>query len=192
MSAPSTEEFELRFLVSEFPRDKVESSLHIYQEYLPGLVVIENEFEAKWTGSRHSITLPQPVPFSMTTSLRQRFQSRSLESCLDAVRSNKILPGVQGFWTIKGDKSAGRGYELEWDITRPFDGEKFLGMRSLMKTRHLIPYLGMTIEVDVFNFEGRELIIAEVENPNPEFQKPSWFGEDITDNKAYSNWNMAL
>lgn len=50
------------------------------------------------------------------------------------------------------------------------------------------------IELDIFKSPSG-LIMAEVEFPNIElaraFVKPSWFGEDVTNNKAYHNSNMS-
>jgi len=54
--------------------------------------------------------------------------------------------------------------------------------------------LGLKIELDIFKTPSG-LIMAEVEFPNVEtaraFVKPSWFGEDVTNNKAYHNSNMS-
>ena len=63
----------------------------------------------------------------------------------------------------------------------------------ITKTRYLIPINDgtLTAELDIFEgkFEGMELIEVEfssVEQADA-FQKPDWFGEDVTQNKKYHN-----
>lgn len=54
--------------------------------------------------------------------------------------------------------------------------------------------LKLKIELDVFECPSG-LVMAEVEFPSIElaraFIKPDWFGEDVTNNKAYHNSNMS-
>ena len=67
--------------------------------------------------------------------------------------------------------------------------------RIIQKDRYHIPYEGYTIELDVFGGELAPLVIAEVEFPSVEaanvFVPPAWFGEDVTENPAYSNSNLS-
>lgn len=67
----------------------------------------------------------------------------------------------------------------------------------ISKVRHFIP-LGtnkegshLTAELDVFEEPFKGLIFAEVEFPTMEeafsFEKPEWFGEDVTDDRRYYN-----
>ena len=60
------------------------------------------------------------------------------------------------------------------------------------KTRYVIPLEnGLRAELDVFHGRLEGLIFAEVEFPDKEasehFEKPDWFGEDVTGNPAYRN-----
>ena len=54
----------------------------------------------------------------------------------------------------------------------------------ISKTRYLIPYQGLTIELDDFHIPFDDLLIAEVEFATEEealtFIPPKWFGEDVT------------
>ncbi len=63
------------------------------------------------------------------------------------------------------------------------------------KTRYYIPYNEYMIELDTFHKEYEGLIIAEVEFTSLEeantFIPPKWFGEDVSENPAYHNVNMA-
>ncbi|MBO4702959.1 MAG: CYTH domain-containing protein [Lachnospiraceae bacterium] len=68
--------------------------------------------------------------------------------------------------------------------------------RIITKKRYLIPYENYTIELDVFEGELAPLVFAEVEFETVEeansFTPPSWFGEDVTEDKNYSNAHLAL
>lgn len=66
----------------------------------------------------------------------------------------------------------------------------------ISKKRYLIPIRdsALTIELDVFAPPLAPLIMAEVEFPTLEeaenFVAPSWFGEEVTNNRRYHNSNM--
>ncbi len=64
----------------------------------------------------------------------------------------------------------------------------------IKKKRYMIPYGTYTIELDYFESPNPGLFMAEVEFPTVEeailFEKPDWFGEEVTDNPAYHNSNM--
>lgn len=64
----------------------------------------------------------------------------------------------------------------------------------ITKKRYLIPLDPYTIELDVFEGHMEGLIMAEVEFPSVEeansFTPPTWFGEDVTEDKRYHNSNM--
>ena len=67
---------------------------------------------------------------------------------------------------------------------------------SIEKTRHFIPIDGvLKWEIDVFKNKGLEHIeIAEVELPfedYPDFKKPLWIGEEVTNDPQYCNAVMA-
>lgn len=68
--------------------------------------------------------------------------------------------------------------------------------RILRKRRYLIPYGSLTIELDVFDEPFKDLRIAEVEFPSEAdalaFQKPDWFGEEVTWDPRYRNSYLAL
>lgn len=60
------------------------------------------------------------------------------------------------------------------------------------KTRYLIPLSqGYTAELDVFHGKLSGLIFVEVEFPSEQdaidFEKPDWFGEDVSKDKRYRN-----
>lgn len=63
------------------------------------------------------------------------------------------------------------------------------------KERHCISYGKYTIELDVFHGKYEGLVLAEVEFPSVEearkFNKPEWFGDNVSDDYHYSNAYMA-
>ncbi len=65
----------------------------------------------------------------------------------------------------------------------------------IKKTRYLIPFQNVTIELDIFEDKLTPLVIAEVEFQSEEeafaFSPPEWFDEDVTMNPRYHNSNLS-
>ena len=69
--------------------------------------------------------------------------------------------------------------------------------KTIRKKRYLIPLDGThTIELDEFEGEYEGLLMAEVEFTSAEdanrFEKPAWFGEEVTYDRKYHNSYMSL
>ncbi len=66
--------------------------------------------------------------------------------------------------------------------------------RVLEKRRHKIKIKGHTFQVDEFlgdKHHGGVLIEVELTDFNESFPKPPWLGEEKTEDKAYSSYNIA-
>ena len=65
----------------------------------------------------------------------------------------------------------------------------------ISKTRYLIPYEKYMIELDIFEGDLAPLIMAEVEFESEDeahaFVPPSWFDQDVTQDKRYHNSNLS-
>ncbi len=57
------------------------------------------------------------------------------------------------------------------------------------KTRYLVKYKGLILEIDVFHGHNKGLIIAEIEllNRDQEFTKPDWLAKEVTGDIKYYN-----
>jgi len=68
--------------------------------------------------------------------------------------------------------------------------------RRLRKVRYEIPWQNLLIELDIYLDRHAPLRVAEVEFPDSAscrgFKAPSWFGQDVTGDKSYSNVRLAL
>ena len=69
--------------------------------------------------------------------------------------------------------------------------------RRITKRRHRVALdRGLTAEVDVFSGPLEGLQVVEVEFPDDEaeaaFVPPAWFGDDVTDDRRYSNAHLAV
>ena len=100
--------------------------------------------------------------------------------------------------TVKGSGMVVREeYELgltvrQYEALRP----KCTG-RMIVKTRYLYPLSnGLRAEVDLFEGEQQGLVLAEVEFPDEDcmrcFQKPDWFGEEVSEDVRYHNSYMSM
>ena len=99
---------------------------------------------------------------------------------------------------VGGDNTSLAHEEYNLPLTK--EAYDFLASKTegciIRKKRVLIPYCGHTIELDIFAEPFKPLIIAEVEFASKDeaqnFIPPDWFDEDVTDDSAYRNANLAL
>lgn len=85
--------------------------------------------------------------------------------------------------------------EYEYDIPIE-DARELLELAQpnvIAKRRHLVPFGGLTWEVDVFDGKHGGLILAEVEleSTEQEVQLPDWVGREVTDDDRYYNASLA-
>jgi adenylate cyclase len=59
----------------------------------------------------------------------------------------------------------------------------------ISKTRYHLKYENHIWEIDVFDGENKGLVVAEIElsDENEVFSKPSWIGEEVSDDARYYN-----
>ena len=109
----------------------------------------------------------------------------------------------QGFLTIKGPSIiSGSRPEWEKEISLQEAEDLFLLCKpgSVDKTRWIVPAV-MTgsdrpsryFEVDEFHGENEGLVMAEIElgSPDEPFERPSWLGKEVTDDRRYYNGYLA-
>lgn len=99
----------------------------------------------------------------------------------------------KGFITIKGkgDSSGTTRFEWEKEISLN-EAEALIQLCEpgvIDKTRYLIPKGNHVFEVDVFEGENKGLVMAEIELSTKDevFEKPSWLGEEVTNDEKYYN-----
>jgi adenylate cyclase len=125
----------------------------------------------------------------------------------DAIEQGYLAIGSEGEVRVrrKGEKlllTAKRGTglsreEAEVEIDRG-SFERLWALtegRRLSKRRHVVPFGGLRIEVDVYGGDLEGLIVAEVEFASEEdakaFEPPDWFGEEVTEDHRYMNETLA-
>ncbi len=59
----------------------------------------------------------------------------------------------------------------------------------IKKTRFIVEHMNHTWEIDVFSGDNEGLIVAEIElsSPDETFEKPSWLGEEVSNDARYYN-----
>lgn len=103
----------------------------------------------------------------------------------------------KAYLTIKGKPTAGHFARYEWekeiDIT---DARELLQLSQgnlIDKTRWIVP-AGERLKWEVDEFHGKHqgLVVAEIELEDEEqvIEKPSFIGEEVTDDPRYYNANM--
>ena len=110
------------------------------------------------------------------------------------------IAGDRAFITVKG-----RGKGAESLVRSEFEYEipvaearamldEFCGSRIVEKQRSLVPAgNGLVWEIDEYFKLNEGLFTAEIELPSPEtpFEKPAWLGDEVSDNKNYTNRSLS-
>lgn len=129
-------------------------------------------------------------PFAEAMRYRQGFLST------DPERTVRVrVAGERGTLTIKGITIGARRTEHEYEIPLA-DAQHMLDAlckRPLIeKVRYTLVLGSHTWEVDVFEGDNAGLVVAEIElqNEDEAFDRPSWLGEEVTDDPRYFNANL--
>ncbi|MBL0014574.1 MAG: CYTH domain-containing protein [Flavobacterium sp.] len=103
------------------------------------------------------------------------------------------IKGESGFLTIKGkgNKTGTTRFEWETEISL-LEAKPLLALCEegvITKTRYEVEVAKHTYEVDVFSGENEGLVIAEIELTSEDeyFEKPSWLGQEVTNDERYYN-----
>ncbi|MBZ2208436.1 CYTH domain-containing protein [Massilia soli] len=105
------------------------------------------------------------------------------------------IEGERATMTIKGRSNGATRGEWEYEIPLP-DANELLDQLCekpiIEKYRRRIAFAGLTWEVDEFLGENKGLMFAEVEleSEDQQFDKPSWIGEEVTDDSRYYNSSL--
>jgi adenylate cyclase len=103
------------------------------------------------------------------------------------------IKGDCGFLTIKGASNESGMSRFEWEKAITVEeAEQLLLLCEkgvIDKIRFEVMAAGHTFEVDEFYGENQGLIIAEIEllSETETFEKPSWLGQEVTDDKRFYN-----
>jgi adenylate cyclase len=106
------------------------------------------------------------------------------------------VAGEQAWLNLKARRSGMTRLEFEYPIPVE-DANQILNELArgpiLEKYRHLIPAGDYVWEVDEFLGANAGLIVAEIELPSEgaQFERPSWLGEEVTEDERYYNFNLA-
>lgn len=143
--------------------------------------------------------------------IERKFLVKEFPFRLEALQCKKIKQGYLNFNPVVRVRQSNEDYyitckgsgmlareELEMPLTK--DAFEHLMMKIdgnvIEKTRYLYPLEnGLTAEIDIFEGVMAPLQMIEVEFASQkqadEFEKPDWFGEEVTYDKAYHNSTMA-
>jgi len=113
----------------------------------------------------------------------------------DKERTVRIrLAGEKAFLTIKGLTVGASRVEFEYEIPATHAKQllKLCDSPILQKIRHTTVLNGLIWEVDEFLEENEGLVVAEVEleREDQSFERPSWLGQEVTEDPRYFNSNL--
>lgn len=144
--------------------------------------------------------------------IERKFLIKRLPESLDLYEHKKIAQGYLNVNPVvrvrKSDDEyyltyKGSGLMVREEYNLPLIKEAYDNLvkkidgRLIEKTRYLIPLSNnLTAELDVFEGAMYPLQMVEVEFESVEqaetFAVPEWFGDEVTNNVAYHNSNMAM
>ena len=107
------------------------------------------------------------------------------------------IKGESGILTIKGKGNRTGTTRFEWETEISLlEAKPLLALCKdgvITKTRYEVEIGQHIFEVDVFSGENEGLIIAEIElrNENEVFEKPTWLGKEVTNDKKYYNASLS-
>jgi CYTH domain-containing protein len=107
------------------------------------------------------------------------------------------LRGDKGYITIKStiENSTITRNEWEYEIPAPQVNEmlRICGSGIIEKTRYIVQYKNLLVEVDEFYGDNEGLVIAEIElaYEHQMFEKPDFLGDDVTDDPRYLNSELS-
>lgn len=105
------------------------------------------------------------------------------------------VEGDKAKLTIKSKAKNISRMEFEYDIPME-DAEQLFTIaktETVEKYRHKIMYEGHCWEVDEFVGKNSGLVVAEIElkSEDEPFEKPEWIGEEVSNDKRYTNASLA-
>ena len=123
-------------------------------------------------------------------------QNRIAQGYLSSIPGRTVrvrIKGNKGFLTIKGASNDSGLSRFEWEKEIPVDEAKELlklcEKGIIDKTRFEVKIGNHIFEIDEFYGENEGLIMAEIElkSETEPFEKPSWLGIEVTNDKRYYN-----
>ena len=123
-------------------------------------------------------------------------QNRIAQGYLSSIPERTVrvrIKGEKGFLTIKGASNESGLSRFEWEKEIP--AEEAVALLKLCekgvidKTRFEVKMGNHIFEIDEFYGENEGLIMAEIElkSETEPFEKPSWLGKEVTQDKRYYN-----
>ncbi len=109
----------------------------------------------------------------------------------------RIINDVEAELTLKGlpDKSGKirSEYNIDISLEDAKDIMEEFATHFVIKTRCIAKYKGFNWEIDMFigNLVGLVLAEIEMEDIDTEIPLPSWVGEEVTNDKRYSNYSLS-
>jgi len=146
-------------------------------------VEIERKFLVKGDGWRREAVA--------AAELRQGYLANTQSS------SVRVRVAGGGGWLSVKAMRAGRSRE-EFEYAIPLADARalldaFIEGPPVEKTRHRVPAGRHEFEVDEFQGANRGLVVAEVEldEPDEDFPRPPWLGDEVTDDVRFYNFQLA-
>lgn len=107
------------------------------------------------------------------------------------------LKGDKGYITIKSSLESSTVTRNEWEYEIPAhqvnEMLRICEQGVIEKTRYIVNWKNLVVEVDEFYGENEGLLMAEVElsTESQQFEKPDFLGEEVTGDPRYYNSELS-
>ena len=133
-----------------------------------------------------------PLVFEETIHIKQYYLSNNK----NMVQRLRIFNKENAIMSFKEKTSKISKYEFEYNIPLE-DANKMISIADvpfINKKRHIIHIDSLKWEIDEFLDKNKGLIIAEVEleTEDQSIKIPNWIDKEVTNDKKYYNYNLAL
>lgn len=113
-------------------------------------------------------------------------------------RKRQFGDGCKYYFTVKRDVTAMTRIEIENEITKreyeEYRRDILEGTYPIIKKRYCIPYKGLTLEIDLYEFSSEFATLeTELESEEQEVELPDYIRviADVTSDKRYRNFSIA-
>lgn len=139
----------------------------------------------------------QPAICSLALDIEKEREEKISYLVKMNVLSDPLSNEIDVSWGLTGERNNEDGsvqkIELSWEGSQ--NDLKFTTWKDvpkIKKVRYILSEDNQVFEIDVFKDKNNGLVLIKAKNIDESFVPPSWFGEDVSDSKNYSNYRLSL
>lgn len=157
------------------------------------------EIERKYLIKIPDLEVLKNQPNYNSSAIEQMYIADNGEYKGGRIRKREYASGCKYYKTYKENINGLSKFEVESEITAEeyniLSERRLENTRAIIKVRHCFDYQGQTFELDIYEFwNDKATLEVELESEEQKVVLPEFIEiiADVTGNKAYSNYSLAL